>query len=194
MGGIGLQLFFILCFIGLAIRFQGQMRRDAPGTDQKRALRMLYILYAALTFIAVSVTLLIIILKKQTLTKIASHQIRIIFRLIEYSHGYKSGIPVHEAYQYIFDSTLMFIALVLLNIVHPGQVMPGKDSDLPNRTERKIIGKKNVKGRMGGELPLFNMINSTLVTEAGSRPESNAMYPKADEKPGSIEYVRKLET
>ena len=31
----------------------------------------------------------------------------------------------------------MFIALVLLNIVHPGKVMPGKESDFPSRKERK---------------------------------------------------------
>ena len=56
MGGVGLQQFFILCFIGLAIRFQRQMKRDAPVSDQKRALRMLYILYTALTLITVSFT------------------------------------------------------------------------------------------------------------------------------------------
>jgi hypothetical protein len=32
----------------------------------------------------------------------------------------------------------MFTALVLLNIVHPGWVMPGKQSDLPSRKERKL--------------------------------------------------------
>ena len=31
----------------------------------------------------------------------------------------------------------MFIALVLLNIVHPGKVMAGKESDFPSRKERK---------------------------------------------------------
>ena len=68
MGGIGLQQFFICCFVGLAIRFQRQMKRDAPVTDQKRALRMLYILYAVLTFITVSLTLPITIsnIKRET--------------------------------------------------------------------------------------------------------------------------------
>lgn len=32
----------------------------------------------------------------------------------------------------------MLTALVLLNIVHPGTVMPGKESDLPSRKERKL--------------------------------------------------------
>lgn len=54
MGGVGLQQLFILCFIGLAIRFQRQIKHDAPVSDQKRALRLLYILYAILTLITVS--------------------------------------------------------------------------------------------------------------------------------------------
>ena len=57
MGGVGLQQLFVCCFVGLAIRFQRQMKRDAPATDQGRALRMLYILYAVLTLITVSDTL-----------------------------------------------------------------------------------------------------------------------------------------
>lgn len=32
----------------------------------------------------------------------------------------------------------MLTALVLLNVVHPGNVMPGKESDLPSRKERKL--------------------------------------------------------
>lgn len=56
MGGVGLQQLFILCFIGLTIRFQRQIKRDAPVSDQKRALRLLYILYAVLTLITVSFT------------------------------------------------------------------------------------------------------------------------------------------
>lgn len=31
----------------------------------------------------------------------------------------------------------MFIALMLFNIVHPGKVMAGKESDFPSRKERK---------------------------------------------------------
>jgi hypothetical protein len=31
----------------------------------------------------------------------------------------------------------MLLALVALNIVHPGRIMPGKDSDMPSRKERK---------------------------------------------------------
>ena len=66
MGGVGLQQFFICCFVALAIRFQRQMQRDAPITDQSRALCMLYVLYAVLTLITVSDTLHIAHLKQTT--------------------------------------------------------------------------------------------------------------------------------
>ena len=39
---------------------------------------------------------------------------------------------------YCLDSLPMLTALVLLNVVHPGNVMPGKESDLPSRKERKL--------------------------------------------------------
>lgn len=65
MGGVGLQQFFICCFIGLAVRFQRHMKQDTYVTDQKRAFRMLYILYAVLTLITVSFTLPMAISNKQ---------------------------------------------------------------------------------------------------------------------------------
>ena len=56
MGGVGLQQFFICWFVGLAILFQRQMKRDTPITEQRRALRMLFTLYAVLLLITVSST------------------------------------------------------------------------------------------------------------------------------------------
>ncbi len=62
---------------------------------------------------------------------------RIVFRLCEYAEGLTSNIPNHEAYQYCLDSLPMLLALVLLNVVHPGRIMPGKESDIPSRKSRK---------------------------------------------------------
>lgn len=39
---------------------------------------------------------------------------------------------------YIFDTTPMYIAILLFNIVHPGKYMPGKESDLPSRKEVRL--------------------------------------------------------
>jgi hypothetical protein len=34
----------------------------------------------------------------------------------------------------------MLCSLVILNVIHPGRIMPGKESDLPSRKERKVEG------------------------------------------------------
>ena len=95
------------------------------SANKQKPLLLLYIVYTALALITV----------------------RIIFRLIEYAEGFESSIPTQEAYQYVFDSTPMLIALVLFNVVHPGRVMPGKDSDFPSRKARRAAGKNYVWGR-----------------------------------------------
>ena len=127
MGGIGLQQFFVFCFLALAFQFQKQMARDIPGASRSRPMLLLYIVYTVLTLIT----------------------IRIVFRLIEYSKGIQSGVVLHEAYQYIFDSLAMLVALVLFNIVHPGRIMAGKEADFPSRKVRKAAEKDHQWGRAG---------------------------------------------
>ena len=72
---------------------------------------------------------------------------RVIFRLCEYAQGFQSTIPTHEAYQYCLDSVPMLCSLVILNFLHPGRIMPGEESNLPGRKERKAEGiyKKSEK-------------------------------------------------
>lgn len=166
MGGIGLQQIFIFIFLFLAYKFHMEMLHDLPKSEQPPVLHLLYAVYAALTLIT----------------------IRIIFRLIEYSQGYSSGIPQHEAYQYVFDSTIMLFALLVFNIMHPGRVMPGKESDFPSRKTRKAVGKKNVHGRAGagGALPLYETARSESPNEAG---ELNPTYPKIDDSTVTYGYV-----
>lgn len=41
----------------------------------------------------------------------------------------------------------MFVAVLLLNIVHPGRVMPGRENSIPGRKQRKQMIKD------GGLLP-----------------------------------------
>jgi hypothetical protein len=48
-----------------------------------------------------------------------------------------STIPNHEVYQYLLDSFPMLLALIALNIAHPGRLMPGRDGNLPSRKERR---------------------------------------------------------
>ncbi|PVI00601.1 hypothetical protein DM02DRAFT_671901 [Periconia macrospinosa] len=120
MGGVAVQQFFILVFLFYAIKFHRMvLQQIQQGTEGvSGALPLLYAIYAVLLLIT----------------------IRIVFRLVEYSHGFKSTIPDHEAYQYALDSVPMLLALVVLNFFHPGRIMPGKNSDLPSRQERKVDG------------------------------------------------------
>lgn len=132
MGGIGFQQACIFAFLALAIRFHLNLRKQRASTMKQTALTLLRIQYAVLLLIT----------------------IRIIFRLIEYSDGLESSIPNHEAYQYVFDSFLMMVALVLYNVWHPGRLMPGSESNLPSRKQRKALRKQGlaVHGRAREEL------------------------------------------
>ena len=88
----------------------------------------------------------------------------------------------------------MFIALVLFNLVHPGQMMPGNESDLPSRKERKAIGKKNVRGRMAGDLPLYELTPSNRAARPAAEAERNPTFPKIDETTVSHGVVSVFET
>jgi tellurite resistance protein TehA-like permease len=52
--------------------------------------------------------------------------IRSIVRVVEYLQGSGGYIMSHEAFLYIFDATLMLVAVVTFNVVHPSEIIPGK--------------------------------------------------------------------
>lgn len=144
MGGIGFQQLCIFAFLALAVRLHKKMHLQPASPERSRGLILLYIEYAVVGLIT----------------------IRIIFRLVEYSSGFKSTIPLHEAYQYVFDSAVMMIALILYNIFHPGRLMPGKESNLPSRKQRKAWKKEGVRphGRVGQDylLPKYRSQSEDL--------------------------------
>ena len=49
--------------------------------------------------------------------------IRSIFRVIEYIQGYDGNLQSTEIWLYIFDATLMFLAMVALNVYHPSRII-----------------------------------------------------------------------
>ena len=77
----------------------------------------------------------------------------------------------------------MWIALVLLSVVHAGRIMPGKESNLPSRKTRKAIGKANVKGRAtgGAVLPVYNPAEQSSgeipLSNGPAKVEPNVGYP-----------------
>lgn len=48
--------------------------------------------------------------------------VRSILRLVEYSQGNAGWLIRHEWTFYVFDSTLMFVVLILFNVLHPSHV------------------------------------------------------------------------
>jgi hypothetical protein len=48
--------------------------------------------------------------------------VRCIFRLVEYLSGTNGYISEHEAFSYVFDSTLMWCVMVTLAVNHPSEI------------------------------------------------------------------------
>ena len=67
--------------------------------------------------------------------------------------------------------------------------MPGKESDFPSRKQRKVIGKKNVRGRMAGHLPLYEITNNARVAEPAAEAQENDTTPKIDKTTFDERYV-----
>ena len=79
-------------------------------------------------------------------------QIRIFYRLIEFSAGKDSSnpLPFHEAYFYALEAVPMFFAIVVFNITHPSSIMKGPDAQLPGI--RALMKRRSRKmGSEGGE-------------------------------------------
>ncbi|KAF6803097.1 RTA1 domain-containing protein [Colletotrichum sojae] len=133
MGGIGLQEFFIVIFIGLALTFQRDMRR-AEGLSRIQIRGgwkpLMWALYFSLGMITV----------------------RIIFRLVEFSsgHGVDNTLITREAYFYVLEAVPMVFAIAVFNAVHPGAIMKGPGSEMPGlfATIKAALAKRK------GNLPL----------------------------------------
>lgn len=138
MGGIGLQELFVLIFGALTIHLHRRMvqMENYGGLDNEKTTRgsvswrwLFAALYAALILIT----------------------IRIIFRLCQYARGTDPTNPVltQEAYEYVLDATPMFLALLILNVIHPGRVLQGPDSEFPrvSRKEKKRIKREKKEAK-----------------------------------------------
>lgn len=102
IGGLIVQVIFFGSFVVVAALFHTRARK----ATHIRALevpweRCMYLLYgtSALVFV------------------------RSIFRVIEYAQGNAGFIMRHEVFLYLFDSVLMLGVMVLMNVVHPGELL-----------------------------------------------------------------------
>ncbi|KAF3047194.1 hypothetical protein E8E12_011603 [Didymella heteroderae] len=116
MGGIGMQEGFIVLFMGLVIKFhwdQIQAQRGGRLTANKTSgwkwlICALYVCLLAITN-------------------------RIVYRLAEFSAGLgpSNPLPSNEPLLYVLESTPMWVAILVWNIVHPGRFIRGEGARMP---------------------------------------------------------------
>jgi hypothetical protein len=114
VAGLCVQLLFFSVFIFVSFVFHRRFNTSAnaatmkvPPKDMFRNRNwetVLFVLYAASALIL----------------------IRSAFRVIEFAMGNDGVLLSHEVYAYIFDATLMFIAMAILNVFHPSSVLGAK--------------------------------------------------------------------
>src|SRR5260370_29890767 len=122
MGGVGAQQAFILLFLVIAYLFQKKM----PNVWDPRPYPwrpLLYTLYGVLALITVRSL-------ASCHPKLVDNpvQVRIIYRLVEFSGGVNGYIPMHEWPYYLLDATPMLLCSVLFHIWHPGRTLVGPES------------------------------------------------------------------
>ncbi|KAI5463524.1 RTA1 like protein-domain-containing protein [Mariannaea sp. PMI_226] len=121
MLGIGIQLAFIVVFGSMACYFYFKLAKLEGHSNLGRIKYLIWTMLAVLLLVIV----------------------RIIFRLCEFGPGVNDHNPIltHENYGFLLDAFPMLFALVLLNIVHPGLILQGPDSDFPHlsRQEKKVL-------------------------------------------------------
>ncbi|KAF5972120.1 RTA1 domain-containing protein [Fusarium coicis] len=116
MVGIGIQLGCVVVFLVIHGLFYRELSLNARRGKQE--IRSPWL--KPLCWVVYIVLMLIVV--------------RVIFRLVEFGGGAKSNNVVlrHEEFQLYLDALPMLIALVLLNVVHPGQVLKGPGAGFPS--------------------------------------------------------------
>ncbi|CRK28120.1 hypothetical protein BN1708_004557 [Verticillium longisporum] len=160
MGGIALQEFFILLFLGLTLVFHRDMRRVAAataspaGTSYSSAAAtswrpLLWALYVSLAMITT----------------------RIVFRLVEFSSGHEADNPllVREAYFYALEAAPMALAVAACNVAHPAAAMRGPESEMPGLFGmlKQSVARRRRRG--AGHVPLERDVEEQELTCHGRR-------------------------
>lgn len=105
VGGLVLQLIFFCIFIAVAAAFDRAMhaRPTARSTEPevsnwRKHLKVLYAVSGLIT-------------------------VRNIVRVVEFAQGNGGYLLDHEVFLYIFDTVLMLIVMLVLNVWHPSEIM-----------------------------------------------------------------------
>lgn len=124
VAGLGVQLVFFGAFIITSICFHCRITQsptqeakdsmDTSGPFSRDWRGLLFALYTA------SVLILI----------------RSIYRIIEFAQGNSGYVISHEVFLYVFDASMMFLVMIVMNLYHPSVVLCS--SEAPFSTEIKM--------------------------------------------------------
>ncbi|KAJ6780350.1 hypothetical protein PWT90_06545 [Aphanocladium album] len=122
--GIGLQLGFVVIFGVMTVWFYRRMQQVSRGASMGRLRFLIWAMLAVLVLIMV----------------------RIIYRLLEFGPGINTDnkLITNETYPLVLDAMPMVLALVLLNLMHPGLVLRGPDGEFPRVTRREKKARKQM--------------------------------------------------
>ncbi|KAM0403994.1 hypothetical protein ACHAQC_001614 [Fusarium culmorum] len=128
MAGVALQLAVVLVFSGITVFFYFKLRQ----LEGRSMGRMKWLIWTMVVVLMLIVT-------------------RIVYRLVEFGPGVNAHntLLIHEGYPLGLDATPILIALVLLNIMHPGFVLRGPESEFPksSRKEKKALKEQKKQAK-----------------------------------------------
>jgi hypothetical protein len=116
IGGLCVQLVFFTFFVLTSVVFHTRLRsrptQQTIQVGQRYNLGMIRSWESVLWGLYIASMLILI---------------RSVFRLIEYAQGNDGYLISHEAFMYVFDATLMFFAMVAMNLFHPSVILAPAD-------------------------------------------------------------------
>ncbi|KAI8193559.1 hypothetical protein KHU50_012480 [Colletotrichum sp. SAR 10_65] len=123
LGGLLFQLFVLVVYFALVVRFQRATQREVIYLEHWRR----YVWTLVVSVVAVWV--------------------RNLVRAAEFGQGWYGFVNQHEAMMYIFDSFLMFSVMVAFALFHPGQLNDSQGSMSKGR--QRVTSEQVVMGPFG---------------------------------------------
>ncbi|KAH6881032.1 RTA1 like protein-domain-containing protein [Thelonectria olida] len=124
--GVAIQMTFVIIFGAMTAWFYRRIHQMSRCNNGRMK---------GLTLVMLAVLLLIVI--------------RTVYRLIEFGPGLNADNPLitKEIYPFALDALPMILALTMLNVMHPGFVLRGMNSEFPSlsRAERTAIRRQKKK-------------------------------------------------
>ncbi|CRL23251.1 RTA1 like protein [Penicillium camemberti] len=136
IGGLAVQLVFFSVFITAATIFHYRIRKNPTERcfNPLHSSGVLHMPTWEIVMTGLYVASILIL-------------IRSIFRLIEYAQGNSGYLISHEAFLYVFDSTLMLFTMVAMSVFHPSKILSQSTRPLRSSTRSRSANKESPSTR-----------------------------------------------